>query len=627
MTGPKLLPQSLVLALVVLATWPLAAPAGLAPAPEAPAAASDAAAQAAKAFESLYGADVNRVRATREPGDDVQLARQLLAAAERAGNQPDFVAVLCDSACDLALVSPDGYALAAQAVERLAAARPERAAACAEKMVEIRQRQFDVAKGDARPAAGEALVAAILAVIDSGTKNDFDTVTLFKRALGVARLAGSPRADEVEARMNAHAQAMKVARQIEDVKAMIAREPGDATLREKLVRLYLIDKDDPAAAAECLEGVGDESLMKYVPAAARPLEAAPELACLELGEWYRALGESAAPAAKGAMFARAKAYYERFLALHAAQDLDRTRALVALQKVAAAGLAPSPAPARPARPPRPAPKTEEKEQWIDLLALVDPEKDAVAGKWQRAAGGLQVSPAGHGRVCVPLVIKGSYQLSTTFVRRGGTQGVSVILPVGGTGVVFTLNPLGKNCGSLRDVNKADFTTTPGKLENGRDYTLDVNVLVNGTEGDITIALDGRPYMKWQGPVSALSVSRDFMLPTLGCIGVVANASDVVFKSLRLRMESGEAKPLRPWQTPPRSRPARLAESHGPVLRTSSPTRAARVCGRRTEPSGSCPVSSSAATRCGRATAAPPRVWTSRRRPEASRHRASVRRAW
>jgi formylglycine-generating enzyme required for sulfatase activity len=71
-----------------------------------------------------------------------------------------------------------------------------------------------------------------------------------------------------------------------------------------------------------------------VPAATKPLEEAPELACNELGDWYRALaGQATAPTIKGAMLQRAKAYYERFLELHKADDLARTGASLMMKKI------------------------------------------------------------------------------------------------------------------------------------------------------------------------------------------------------------------------------------------------------------------------------------------------------
>jgi formylglycine-generating enzyme required for sulfatase activity len=92
--------------------------------------------------------------------------------------------------------------------------------------------------------------------------------------------------------------------------------------------------DNPAEAAKSVNETLDEATRKYMPAAAKPIEEAPELACNELGDWYRGLADQAtAPASKGAMLRRAKAYYERFMGLHKTDDLARAGTTLMLKKV------------------------------------------------------------------------------------------------------------------------------------------------------------------------------------------------------------------------------------------------------------------------------------------------------
>ena len=100
------------------------------------------------------------------------------------------------------------------------------------------------------------------------------------------------------------------------------------------MRLYLVEMNNPAEAAKFVDETLDEATRKYVPAAAKPIEEAPELACNELGDWYRGLADQAtATASKGAMLERAKAYYERFVDLHKADDLARAGATLMLKKI------------------------------------------------------------------------------------------------------------------------------------------------------------------------------------------------------------------------------------------------------------------------------------------------------
>jgi hypothetical protein len=116
-------------------------------------------------------------------------------------------------------------------------------------------------------------------------------------------------------------QAVKLAA---GLKAQLAAKPDDATVRTQLVLLHLVALDNPAEASQFLaEGI-DPNLLKYVSAAAKPVDTAPELACLELGRWYRSLTSIAYPWAQWSVLTRARSYLARYLSLHTAADKDRS---------------------------------------------------------------------------------------------------------------------------------------------------------------------------------------------------------------------------------------------------------------------------------------------------------------
>jgi formylglycine-generating enzyme required for sulfatase activity len=299
--------------------------------------ADPAAAKATEVFDSVYGADLKRARATRDTADNLELATRLLTAAKEATAQPEFLTVLCEKAFDLTSGYPDGYATAMQAMETLATALPAKVTWCTEQVVDLLQKRFAAARGDDRTKAGEELVVALLALADLKVNagGPTEAAALLRRAEQVARAVKSHRVAEIDERQKALASSLRAAREVKSLKALIARNPQNASAREKLVRLYLVDMDNPAEAARYVEGVTDASLRKYVPAAAKGPESAPELASKELGDWYRTLADTAPTAAKAPMLARAKVYYERFLVLHTAEDLDRTAATLILKKLEA----------------------------------------------------------------------------------------------------------------------------------------------------------------------------------------------------------------------------------------------------------------------------------------------------
>jgi len=298
------------------------------------ASASEAEDAAQKTFETLYGEDFKRAASSRDTTPAVALAAKLLEAARSAEAQPELMALLCAKACELGALDPKGYETALGAAALLSDKAPDLAGPCQDKIITIRQKQYDKARADEKAAAGDALVDALVASATTKSRaGDVEEASRrLHKALTVARAVKSPKADGVELQMRAMAERQKAAAQATQLKAQVQADPANAKARDQLVRMLVVDLDNPAEAAKYLDGSSDPVLRKFVPAAARPVADAPEMACLDLADWYLQLGSAAGAAGKGAMYVRAKAYAERFLALHEARDIDRTRMELALKK-------------------------------------------------------------------------------------------------------------------------------------------------------------------------------------------------------------------------------------------------------------------------------------------------------
>ena len=295
-----------------------------------------AADEAADTFNKLYAEDLKRVAATPAPADDVVLAKQLLEAARKVANQKDFLALLCEKACELASKDPTGYPTAKAAVNLLAANVPEKKVESLQKMVVMYQRSYAVARTEAKAKAGEALIESLKALADAQVAaEDVDGAgATLKQALAVATTIKSESRAAIQAQLAGLASQQQAEKQIAALKARLDADPKDAASRKEIVRLYLVEMDNPAEAAKFLDETLDEAMRKYVPAAAKPIEDVPEVACMELGDWYKGLADQAtAPASKGAMIERAKAYYARFVDLHKVDDVARAGATLMLKKI------------------------------------------------------------------------------------------------------------------------------------------------------------------------------------------------------------------------------------------------------------------------------------------------------
>jgi len=485
--------------------------------------------EAADTFNLLYGNDLKRVAATRETDDDLALAQQLLNAAKTPKAEPAMIALLADKVYELAAKDSKGAALAIEAMELAAAKVPGKKLECLDRIVSLRQHQVMAARGVARTKASEQLLAALESAADAkADAGQFDDAAAKYRQA----VAATPTADaktRIKAKLAALANRQKVAKQVADLIAEFAANPADAACRNKLIRLYLVEFDDPAEAAKYVGDGADEATRKYLPAATKPVAQVPELACLELGDWYMTLSDKASDSAKVAMLRRATLYYKRFLELHKSQDPARTKATLALKKAEATGVELAKATAG-----------EESSGWIDVLRLVDLGKDVKAGKWEFRKEGLRVAPdVGDQKVVVPVVPEGSYELQVIFTRALGERRILVHLPVGPTAVNLRVGMKGGGLEKVTPEVKASWDTS----QLNRPYTLHVTVVAQLEKTSLEVKVDGKSYLKWQGPWTSLTPGWD-ELP-LKTLALGADFSDVTFRSMQLRMISGKATLLRP----------------------------------------------------------------------------------
>ncbi len=291
--------------------------------------------EAQDAFDRLYGNDLKRVAATPSAADDVALAKQLLEGAKAVEKQPAFLAILCDKAYELGAKDPTGYDTALAAMGLEADSVPDKRVECLTKVAALYQGQYAKARGDAKAKVGEALVQALMNQADAeaaaGSAAAADTA---RQALAVAAAIKSESRATVQAWLSTVGAREETRKQVAALKAKLLADPKDSASRKELVRLLLVEEDDPAEAAKYVDESLDEPTRKCVPGAAKGVEVAPEPACQELGKWYQDLADQAAsPGAKAAMLGRARRYWERFLELHSADDLDRTVGTLALKKI------------------------------------------------------------------------------------------------------------------------------------------------------------------------------------------------------------------------------------------------------------------------------------------------------
>jgi hypothetical protein len=530
--------------------------------------------KAQEVFDSLFGSDLKKAQATRDPSDDVMLAAKILDAAQQADGQPVFQALLCLKAAELGAVDPRGYDTATAAADLLIEKAPEKTAAAKEILLPIDQRRFETTRGDDHLAAAQVYVDDILTVAAAKARaGEMDEALKRCRqaqaALTSLRVALPEGLDALSKRT---AEMMKLVGKVSLLKGQLKSETTAKAAREELTKLLLVDLDSPEEAAKYLDDASDANMKKYVPALCRKVDEVPELACLEVGDWLRGLAETASLTGKASLLRRALPYYDRFLSLHTTADLDRTKAELAMKKLQAdleklgdtstsAGL------------------------WIDLLKRLATTKDlAMVGTWQRTDSGWTGSGttgSQGGTIQVPLVPRGDYELEIRFVETVGNGGVWFHLPVPDTTKAACMLALGGWSNSVTALEliegkygTSNPTTTKLPLEPRHIYLLQARVTLANDQVTIAAVLDGKPLLKWTGPASSLAVYPSWAIPQPKCLGLGVGAkSTAAFISARMRMLNGKVVPIEKYTPAPATTPTSgspVPPKMGPRM-TPSPT--------------------------------------------------------
>jgi hypothetical protein len=192
------------------------------------------------------------------------------------------------------------------------------------------------------------------------------------------------------------------------------------------------------------------------------------------------------------------------------------------------------------------PELEPPERWrnaIDLLALVDPEKDAVHGKWSRLNAGLTVEQAGEVTLELPYEPPAEYTFRIVFVRLTGTENVKQILTRQGTGFAWTMSNGGRHGFEMvagSNYNPQSSAPMNQLLENGREYTSVVQVRRDG----VWAWMDGKQIAYWLPRFGTLSPMAAWQLRSDDRIGVGGYLCRIAFKRIDVLEISGKGKVLR-----------------------------------------------------------------------------------
>jgi len=283
------------------------------------------AADPAKAFDTQYASRVAAAAASPQEADDLALADELLATAGMPETDPALLPPLCRNAYDLSSKHTKGFRTAMKAMTLLAKTVPERKNACQEKILDLFQNRYAKSRGAEKAKAGGVLVATLVRFADGrAAADDFaGAARLYRRAMPLAANLRNVDRIELQTKLNHAVTRQGFRSQAEKLKADLRSDPGNQAIRDELVRIYVVELNDPDTASKQLGLKADDVTSRYVLLAGMSIERLPARALVELGRWYQDLAAKSSTQGRLTSLARAKTYYERYLETNAAASADR----------------------------------------------------------------------------------------------------------------------------------------------------------------------------------------------------------------------------------------------------------------------------------------------------------------
>ncbi len=285
-------------------------------------------------YEMVFGDEAKKVLATGSTADDAAFAKKLLDGAKAMTDSRRTQIFLYEKVVEFGSKDARGLPHALKAIDILIAAQPAQKAKWQEAKLNITKKQFQKSSGMARKETAKAYIDALIEAAETkaAAGNANEAVKLYRKAAPVATYA-EYKLNQIRDRMRGIVAAGEGEAEHEKLIKKLADDPKDPETREKVILIYVMERDDPAKAASLLVSGVDQKLRKCVPLAAKKPADLTETACMELGDWYKQLAAKASAAGKAGVLARAKMYYERYLSLHTKRDVAHYKASAALDEV------------------------------------------------------------------------------------------------------------------------------------------------------------------------------------------------------------------------------------------------------------------------------------------------------
>lgn len=415
--------------------------------------------EAEELFQKLFGQKMKQTLATRDFDDDMALTHEILGSVASVKGQAQLIGVLCDKAHALCSRRPEGYHLATEAMALMHQQVPQRRREALEKIVALGRKIYIRSKPSERKRAAQGMVRnmMLLAAEQDDADDDRACVITLRQARQYAIAA---KLDNVKEVSNYYERALERQQLIISKRKLeeeLLRDAGNTAVAEQLVRMFMVDFDDPARALEFSDRMKNPELANVVKLASRPIDKRTGEELMAVADWYRSQIKHPSADVRKLMATRSANGYKRYIDKNDKGSLTRTRAELSLKQLAKflgaeslASLA-SPEPKTNiakvvGQPGDNEPRTTfrnakaitrelQRGQWVEVLGLVQSKihcngAHQINGPMRDGSVKLMFKPRLNAMadVMIPVVIEGKYQMTVKIETANNGRKFHVYLP-------------------------------------------------------------------------------------------------------------------------------------------------------------------------------------------------------
>ncbi len=175
--------------------------------------------------------------------------------------------------------------------------------------------------------------------------------------------------------------------------------------------------------------------------------------------------------------------------------------------------------------------------WVDLLQLIRPSEDAVAGDWKFAGKALKSDASDHARLRILYSTTEYYDLRLTAQRNTSNEalGVGLVLPQTQVMVIIDGWPkyghvLGLDAIDGKSCENNETTRKGPSIVNGKPFELACSVRKN----KISVTLDGRKIIDWSGDFKRLAVQPNNAIADRRSLFLLTHKAEFQFSHIEIR---------------------------------------------------------------------------------------------